>query len=129
MNIVNTAKMLRRELADTFPKTKFSVRVDRYSLGEAINVFWVNGVSSNKVDMMLRKYEEISYDTISGEILSGGNRYVHGHRRVTEDIRKLEEEVYRQKYGSYNEYDYRDYTAVARKISSSDYEDGVSLNP
>jgi len=88
-DIKEAAKRLRQELKEKFPETKFSVRIERYSMGEAINVFWTNGIASDKAEEVLKKYENIDYDEVTGEILCGGNRFVHGHRTVTEDIREM----------------------------------------
>lgn len=87
-DIKEAGKRLRHELKEKFQTTKFSVRIERYSMGEAINVFWTNGIASDNVEGVLKKYEDIDYDEVTGEILCGGNRYVHGHRMVTEDIRE-----------------------------------------
>lgn len=121
MDIVEVAKLLRKELAASFPTAKFSVRIDRYSMGESIDVHWTNGPASIKVDELLAKFASIDYDPYSGEILSGGNRYVHSHRTVTEEIRKQEEEIFRRGWGEYNLNNYQHYTTVWHKISSTDY--------
>ena len=93
-DIKEAAKRLRQELKEKFPETKFSVRIERYSMGEAINVFWTNGTASDKVEEILPKYEDIDRDEATGEILCGCNRYVHGHRTVTDDIReKIAKEI------------------------------------
>jgi hypothetical protein len=93
-DIKEAAKRLRQELKEKFPTTKFSVRVERYSMGEAINVFWTNGTASDKVEEVLKKYEGIDYDEVTGEILCGGNRFAQAHRTVTDDIReKITKEV------------------------------------
>ena len=87
-DIKEAAKRLRQELKEKFPETKFSVRVERYSMGEAINVFWTNGTASDKVEEVLKKYEDIDYDEVTVEILCGGNRFAQAHRTVTDDVRE-----------------------------------------
>jgi hypothetical protein len=82
-DIVEAAKTLRTELSQTFPGARFCVNIERYSGGESIRVNWVDGPSSETVDAILKKYEDIDYDPYSGEILSGGNRYVSGQRRYS----------------------------------------------
>ena len=37
------AKLVRRELQTHFPHHKFSVRIERYSMGSSINVTWIDG--------------------------------------------------------------------------------------
>lgn len=116
MDIVEVAKLLRKELKLEFPNAKFKVRVDRYSMGEAIDVFWVNGPASIKVDKLLKKYEDIDYDQYTGEILAGGNRYVLGHRQVTEDIRAAVERKHAQVIGNN-----QPWLSCWHEISSTDY--------
>jgi len=82
--LVEAAKRLRQELKEDFP-TKFSVRVDRYSLGESIDVRWTNGPASARIDPLLWKYQDIDRCEITGEILSGGNRYVHAQRNPSDE--------------------------------------------
>jgi hypothetical protein len=117
--IVEAAKRLRTELHQKFPNQPFSVRIDRYSMGEAINVFWADGVSSIKVDEVLRQFQGVDIDQYNGEILGGGNRYVHGHRRVSEEIRKSEEDLWAKQHQE--PYGYNGYLTVWHKISSTDY--------
>ncbi len=121
--IVEAAKQLRKELRGKFPNQPFSVRVDRYSMGEAINVFWTDGVSSVKVDAVLKQFEGVDIDPYSGEILAGGNRYVHGHRRISDEIRKLEEAEWARQHEQ--PFGYNGYLTVWHKISSTDYPSRV----
>ena len=81
MGVVETAKLLRRELRREFPGTKFRVRIKRFSDDEAIDVYWFEGPVTGKVEAITRKYEDVKRDERTGEILSGGNRYVHCHRK------------------------------------------------
>ena len=118
--IVEAAKRLRKELKETFPNQPFSVRVDRYSMGESINVYWTDGVSSVKVDAVLRQYEGVDIDPYSGETLLGGNRYVHGQRRISDGIRQLEETQWARQHEQ--PYNYNGYMTVWHKISSTDYQ-------
>lgn len=121
IEIVEAAKILRSELAETFPTTKFSVRVERFSMGESINVNWVDGASSIKVDAILHKYEYISRDAM-GEILSGGNRYVQGQRTISEAIRAKETAEWLRTHTSENGYKVSDsYSSIWHKLSSTDY--------
>ena len=123
MEIVEAAKLLRKELRGVFPKTTFSVRVEHYSMGEAINVFWIDGASSIKVDALLHKYEDISRDAM-GEILSGCNRFCHGHRRISKEVREMETQEWIRVHGTYDENNINDYSSIWHKICSTDYVDG-----
>jgi conjugative element/phage-associated large polyvalent protein len=39
----DVAKLVRKELKTHFPRHKFSVRIERYSMGSSINVTWIDG--------------------------------------------------------------------------------------
>ena len=117
--IAEAAKRLRKELHQKFPNEPFNVRIDRYSMGEAINVFWTDGVSSIKVDEVLRRFEGVDIDQYNGEILASGNRYVHGQRRISDEIRKREEDLWAKQHQE--PYNYNGYLTVWHKISSADY--------
>lgn len=51
------AKIIRKDLKDSFPNTKFSVRSDN-----SINVSWVDGVCEKKVKEVIGKYESKGFD-------------------------------------------------------------------
>jgi hypothetical protein len=55
-----------------------SVRSESYSMGSSINIEIKSlAVSKAEVEEVANKQESIRYCEYSGEILSGGNRYVH----------------------------------------------------
>ena len=75
LDVVQAAKLLRTKLATAFPTTKFSVRSERFSMGEAIEIRWTDGPSEKRVQEISDAFKDVSRDNF-GEILSGGNRYV-----------------------------------------------------
>lgn len=87
LDIVEAAKWLRGALADAFPGFRFSVRTDRFALGEAIDVNWTDGPSEDRVVAIVRVFEQIDRDTASGEILGGGNRYAQAQRQYSQAFR------------------------------------------
>ncbi len=46
VDITGVAKLIRAELKDQFPDTKFSVRSSRYSMGSNVRVGWTDGPAS-----------------------------------------------------------------------------------
>ena len=120
-DVKEAAERLHQELKEKFPKTKFSVRIDRYSMGEAINVFWTNGVASDKVDEVLKKYEDIHTDPTTAEILCGGNRYVHRHRTVMDEIREKVMEEVKERYPDFEGRQLQQ--DVWKKISATEFQD------
>jgi len=43
MDTKEVAKLVRKELKTQFSRHKFSVRIERYSMGSSINVTWIDG--------------------------------------------------------------------------------------
>lgn len=124
MDVKDVAKLLRKDLAEKFPNQKFSVRIDRYSLGEAIDIIWVDGVATEKVQEVAWKYDSVDRDLATGEILAGGNRYVQCHRRYSEGLfEKVQQEI-RAKFveGTFKEgYDPNLQMHTWRTLQSTDY--------
>lgn len=54
---VHAAKNIRIELKAAFPETKFSVRSESYSMGNAIRIGWTDGPTSAQVEAISDKYE------------------------------------------------------------------------
>jgi hypothetical protein len=82
-SVAQQAKDLRQQLKAVFPLCKFRVRSSNYSMGSSIRVSWMDGPMVSEVDAIAGGYESIRRDEGSGEILSGGNRYVHCERRFS----------------------------------------------
>ena len=100
MDVAGASKLLRQELKEKFPGADFSVRSDRFSMGESIDVFWLDGPATNKVDNIVKKYEDIDRDPSTGEILAGGNRYASTNRRYSAETRKKAESEIELIYGA-----------------------------
>jgi len=102
LDITEAAKLLRRELREKFAGVKFSVRIDRFSMGESIDVRWLDGPATLLVDSIVDKYSDIDRDPATGEILSGGNRYANTARKYSPEIQaKVTEEFNAGKYPGY----------------------------
>ena len=57
-----TAKYVRVALKKAFPNQKFSVRSHVYSGGASIDVSWDNGVSTDKVNEVIKQFEGAGFD-------------------------------------------------------------------
>lgn len=97
-DVTVTAKKLRKELKEAYPNTKFSVRSEKYSMGTSINVSWTDGAAQDKVEEILKKYEDLRMDESTGEILSGGNRFVFANRKISKGVRDRINEEVRSRY-------------------------------
>lgn len=92
------AVAIRQILKARFPGTKFSVRTEYFSMGNAIRVIWSYGPTTESVDRLVSKYEygrfdgsqDLSYseDTLTvkdGELCKiGGAKYVTCTRHYDE---------------------------------------------
>ncbi|PTM50454.1 LPD29 domain-containing protein, partial [Desmospora activa] len=88
------AKKIRKVLKEQFPGTKFSVRTDQYSMGASIIIKWTNFPTEQTVDKVVRPYEQVSRDPITGDILSGGNLHISAVNKWTSELREeIEKEM------------------------------------
>jgi len=62
LSCAETAKLLRKNLKEKFPKTKFSVRSSVYSMGASIDVRYENGPSLKEVEAIAKSYEGAGFD-------------------------------------------------------------------
>lgn len=51
------AAMIRKDLKEAFPGTSFSVKSEGFSMGDAVNVRWTDGPTSDRVKNLVGKYE------------------------------------------------------------------------
>lgn len=73
-NVTDDAKAIR--IAFKSAGIKASVRARRYSMGSSIDVYVKSGDFA-EAKKIAGSFQDVSYDDYSGEILSGGNRFVH----------------------------------------------------
>lgn len=132
MNTVEKAKEIRKELKIKFPGVKFSVRTKKYSGGSSISVSWTDFPTVAAVEEITNKYESIRYDEYTGEILSGGNTYIHTYNTWSQEIETAIKENLIKKYGIefYNEYinNSYDFYRYAREIYQDMYKDTLIQN-
>jgi len=95
------AENIRRELKKAFPGTKFNVRFRTFSGGDSIDVSWVDGPATPRVNAIIGKYEYGHFDGMTdsynhrkesertwGDVF-GSSKYVHASRSQTIDaVRK-----------------------------------------
>jgi hypothetical protein len=81
-----TAKKIRVALKAKFPSVKFSVRSDSYSMGSSVRVAWTDGPTAKQVEAIAQPHENVHRDDASGEILSGGNRYIFCNRELSDRV-------------------------------------------
>ena len=62
LTVVETAKLVRLELAKHFPKQKFSVGSESYSGGASIDIFWTDGVRAKEVEPIAKRFKGADFD-------------------------------------------------------------------
>ena len=77
---MTVSKELKAKLKAAFPSVKFSVRADK---SRSLTIEWTDGVTVSMVNAISSEYESISRCAYTGEILSGGNRYVSLRRNFS----------------------------------------------
>jgi hypothetical protein len=70
------ADAIREELKKLYPDTKFSVRSETFSMGDAVRVSWVDGQTTKEIDAILSKYQDGYFDGMQ-------DMYVHTHKGDT----------------------------------------------
>ena len=56
------AKSIKSELKKEFPTIKFSVKSSNFSMGDSVDVSWIDGPSQSQVEEITRKYQYGSFD-------------------------------------------------------------------
>ena len=62
-----TAKLIRKALAESFPGVKFSVRSHNYSGGSSINVSWTDGPTAKMVDSVAGLFSGAAWGNLIDE--------------------------------------------------------------
>jgi hypothetical protein len=87
------AQMIRKELKQLFPLTKFSVTSKGYSMGCSVRASWVNGPTYDAVNDVIKKYQYGHFDGMEDLYHNSNSRddlpqskYVFADRDISEDI-------------------------------------------
>jgi len=54
--------MIRQELKAAFPEIKFSVKSESYSMGNSVNIDWIDGPTTDEVSAISSKYQKGHFD-------------------------------------------------------------------
>ncbi len=68
------AKQIKSELKKLFPKTKFSVVSDNYSMGDAVRISWTDSITQEQVNNVVRKYQYGSFDGMTDSYSNDNQR-------------------------------------------------------
>lgn len=108
-DLTTAAKNIRAELREQFPGVKFSVRSERFSGGDAIDIRWTDGPSADLVRGVVNKYKYGDFDGMTDSYnyarsefnrQHGSAKYVQCQRDISESmIQRCIDEV-AKKYGA-----------------------------
>ena len=76
---VVAAKNIRIELKAVFPNTKFSVRSESFSMGNAVRVSWTDGPTDEEVSDIANKYEYGRFDAMQDLQYSEHTSFMDDH--------------------------------------------------
>lgn len=88
----NCAKAIREELKGFYPQIKFSVTSSNFSMGNSVDVSWIDGPTANEIDSIIGKYQYGSFNGME-DIYENTNRredlpqakYVSSQRKMSEE--------------------------------------------
>lgn len=106
VSLIDTAKLIRRDLRLAFANTKFSVRSSSYAGGCSIDVKWQDGPTEREVSEVVSGYAGARFNgmvdmkeynepvEVNGELTSYSVDYVQTHRRISGEWQsELEAEI------------------------------------
>lgn len=100
------AKEIRQILKQQFPKIKFRVNSESFSMGNAVRVHWENGPTSDQVYAHIKQYQYGHFDGMIDAYEMSNTRkdipqakYVQVERRVSQEIRDELKKQIAQEYG------------------------------
>lgn len=108
-DLTTAAKNIRAELRQAFPGVRFSVRSERFSGGDSIDVRWADGPSSNRVREIVDKYKQGDFDGMTDSYNYSPTNFnkQHGSAKYVQVQRDISAEMVRRcidavavKYGS-----------------------------
>lgn len=100
------AKMIRRELKENFPNTKFRVRSDSASMMTAVRIFWTDGPTIRDVDSIVGKFEYGHFDGMTDSYEYSNRRddlpqvkFVQTHRKISDETKRQTLEKIAEEFG------------------------------
>jgi hypothetical protein len=96
-----TAQAIREALTIAFPRVKFSVRTQYYSMGSSTHVRWTDGPTEPEVDRVLDRFSSRTFDGMTdstqyhmqewqGQLVSYSG-WITTRREISPDLRALAE--------------------------------------
>ena len=110
INCVNTAKLIRSALKESFPNVKFSVVSDSYAGGASIRISYTNGPTQKQVEQVvgvfegsyfdgMQDYKGSNYANLDGQEVKFGADYIFVRRNYTPELMTEVAQQVAQTYG------------------------------
>lgn len=91
------AQAIRKELKLAFPNIKFSVKSQSFSMGDSVDIRWIDGPTTKQVDAITKKYQEGSFNAMEDIYEYGKNplnlpqsKYVMAQRELSDEFKQSE---------------------------------------
>jgi hypothetical protein len=91
-----TAQEIRKILKKEFPTIKFKVTSESYSMGSSVRIEWTDGVTSEKVDELVKKFQYGHFDGMQDLYEYSNSRddipqvkYVQTERHMSEETKEV----------------------------------------
>lgn len=113
IGVVETAKLIRAALKESFPEIKFSVKSKSYAGGASINVNWTDGPNDAQVNAVIGVFEGAYFDgsidykgscyaMIDGKQVCFGADFVFTNRSYSDAmVQRAIDRVYREYAGNF----------------------------
>jgi hypothetical protein len=97
VDVVDVAKMIRKDLKASFPDQKFSVKSDRYAGGSSIRIGWIDGIDAPSVEAIVGHYKGTTFDgmidlqssvteEVDGKLYRYGSDHVMTDREISPEM-------------------------------------------
>jgi len=90
-----TAKMIKKKLTSLYPRVKFSVTSDTFSMGDSVSIKWTDGPLYETVNDITKQYQHGSfnsmediyeYESIDPSLGCKGAKYVQCSREISSEL-------------------------------------------
>ena len=103
--VAQASQQIKKILKKEFPKTKFSVKSTNYSMGDSIDISWIDGVAERKVEKLISHFQYGKFNGMD-DIYENTNRregipqtkYLFCNRKISDEFYFLKLDEMRTKW-------------------------------
>lgn len=130
------SKAIKAELKKEFPNVKFSVKSSNFSMGDSVNISWIDGPTSDKVEAITSKYQyghfngmDDIYENTNDRSDIPQSKYVHCARTITKEYFNIVRPLIADIWIDANSYDIDSYAMrILRKHDIYSPVTGITSN-